>query len=53
MVRVGNVWKSFTVELACWLEDMWKHDNKKAHLKDYVHVRKLFVVFQTFNKYFK
>lgn len=40
MVKVGNVWKPFTVELACWLEDMWKNDNKKAHLKDYVHVRK-------------
>ncbi|XP_008187329.1 vacuolar protein sorting-associated protein 13C isoform X2 [Acyrthosiphon pisum] len=38
MVRVRNVWKPFTVELACWLEDMWKNDDKKAHLKDYVHV---------------
>lgn len=40
MVKVGNVWKPFTVELACWLEDMWANENKKAHLKDYVHVRK-------------
>lgn len=40
MVKVGNIWKPFTVELACWLEDMWANENKKAHLKDYVHVRK-------------
>ncbi|XP_050428442.1 intermembrane lipid transfer protein VPS13A-like isoform X2 [Adelges cooleyi] len=38
MVKVGNVWKPFTVELACWLEDMWENHNKRAHLKDYVHV---------------
>jgi len=46
MVRVGNVWKSFTIELSCWLEDMWKNDNKKAHLKDYVHVRKYMTSFK-------
>lgn len=40
MVKIGNVWKPFTVELACWLEDMWTNDNKKAHLKDYIHVIK-------------
>lgn len=45
MVKVGNVWKPFTVELACWLEDMWTNDNKKAHLKDYIHVRKLLTSF--------
>lgn len=37
-VKVGNIWKPFTVELACWLEDMRANDNKKAHLKDYIHV---------------
>lgn len=45
MVKVGNTWKPFTVELACWLEDMWTNDNKKAHLKDYVHVRKILIIF--------
>jgi len=56
MVRVRHVWKPFTVELACWLEDMWKHDDKKAHLKDYVHVRKYLTSFKLLkhilNKYF-
>lgn len=39
MVKVGHIWKPFTVELACWLEYMWANDSKKAHLKDYIHVR--------------
>ncbi|XP_050533946.1 intermembrane lipid transfer protein VPS13A-like [Daktulosphaira vitifoliae] len=38
MVKIGNTWKPFTVELACWLEEMWDNHNKRAHLKDYVHV---------------
>lgn len=42
MVKVGHIWKPFTVELACWLEDMWTGDSKKAHLKDYIHVSKIF-----------
>lgn len=46
MVRIGDIWKSFTVELACWLEDMWKNNNKKAHLKDYIHVRKYLTSFK-------
>lgn len=44
-VKVGNIWKPFTVELACWLEDMWANDSKKAHLKDYIHVRKILGIF--------
>lgn len=44
MVKVGSIWKPFTVELACWLEDMWVNDNKKAHLKDYVHVSQAAII---------
>jgi len=35
---VAHRWKLLTLELASWIEDKWKQDQKKAQMKDYVHV---------------
>ena len=37
-VMVAHRWKLLTLELASWIEDKWKQDQKKAQMKDYVHV---------------
>jgi len=37
-VIVAHRWKLLTLELASWIEDKWKQDQKKAQMKDYVHV---------------
>lgn len=41
-VMVAHRWKLLTLELASWIEDKWKQDQKKAQMKDYVHVSALF-----------
>jgi len=40
-VMVAHRWKLLTLELASWIEDKWKQDQKKAQMKDYVHVSAL------------
>ncbi|XP_073981480.1 intermembrane lipid transfer protein VPS13A-like isoform X2 [Rhodnius prolixus] len=37
-VSVAHRWKPMTLELAAWLEDKWKHDSRKAQMKEFVHV---------------
>nr|CAD7393578.1 unnamed protein product [Timema cristinae] len=37
-VNVAHRWKPLTLELASWIEDKWRQDQKKAQMKDYVHV---------------
>ena len=37
-VMVAHKWKPLSLELAAWLENKWRHDAVKAHMKDYVHV---------------
>ncbi|GFG28735.1 hypothetical protein Cfor_06015 [Coptotermes formosanus] len=37
-VMVAHRWKLLTLELASWIEDKWRQDQKKAQMKDYVHV---------------
>ncbi|XP_068086254.1 intermembrane lipid transfer protein VPS13A [Anabrus simplex] len=37
-VMVAHRWKLLTLELASWLEDKWQQEQKKAQMKDYVHV---------------
>lgn len=40
-VQVANRWKLLTLELASWIEDKWKQDQRKAQMKDYVLVSKI------------
>lgn len=37
-VSVAHRWKPLSLELASWIEDKWRHDHKKAQMKDFVHV---------------
>jgi hypothetical protein len=43
-VMVAHRWKLLTLELASWIEDRWKQDQKKAQMKDYVHVSAVFLI---------
>jgi len=43
-VSVAHRWKPLSLELASWIEDKWRQDHKKAQMKDYVHVRKSYIL---------
>lgn len=37
-VNVGHKWKTLTLELASWIEERYKVNQKKCQLKDYIHI---------------
>ncbi|KAE8750068.1 hypothetical protein FOCC_FOCC003192 [Frankliniella occidentalis] len=37
-VCMAHRWKPLSLELASWIEDKWRHDHKRAQMKEYVHL---------------
>lgn len=37
-VNVAHKWKLLTLDLTSWIEEKFKHDQKKCQLKEYIHI---------------